>query len=176
MIWSVNGRGAMRGICVPALTVFLLSACADVGLQQSAAPTRIAALNVTLNAEQARDMINKYRKRKGLKPLILHPKLAEAARRHSKDLSRHDTISHRGSDGSDPWERVKGTGYKARLAAENVGVGQVSLAEVFKGWQDSPGHNENLLLNDATHMGIALIQDPQTEYKTFWTLVLGSPI
>lgn len=166
----------MQRVFLPALTVLLLSACADVSMSPSQAPTRIAAVNVTLNADEARDMINTYRKQKGLKPLKLHPKLAEAARRHSRDLSRHDTISHRGSDGSDPWERVKGTGYKARLAAENVGVGQVSLAEVFKGWQDSPGHNENLLLADATHMGIALIQDPQTEYKTFWTLVLGSPI
>lgn len=166
----------MRGVFLPAVLALILAGCAEATFSSAPAPTRIAALNVSLNADEARSMINRYRAQKGLKPLKLHPRLAEAAHRHSSDLARHDTISHRGSDGSDPWERVKGTGYKARLAAENVGVGQVSLGEVFKGWQDSPGHNENLLLPDATHMGIALVQDPQTEYKTFWTLVLGSPI
>jgi uncharacterized protein YkwD len=69
---------------------------------------------------------------------------------------------------------VKRTGYNAKLAAENVGTGQASLEEVFKGWQESPGHNKNLLLADASEMGIALVQDPKTEFRTFWTLVLGS--
>ena len=35
---------------------------------------------------------------------------------------------------------------------------------------------KNLLLPDATHMGIALVQNPTSEYKTFWTLVLGKPL
>jgi hypothetical protein len=25
-------------------------------------------------------------------------------------------------------------------------------------------------------MGIALVQEPKTEFKTFWTLVVGSPL
>jgi uncharacterized protein YkwD len=33
-----------------------------------------------------------------------------------------------------------------------------------------------LLLADATHMGIALVQDPRSEFKTFWTLVVGAPM
>jgi len=32
-----------------------------------------------------------------------------------------------------------------------------------------------LLMADAKHMGIALVHDPNTEFKTFWTLVLGAP-
>jgi uncharacterized protein YkwD len=70
---------------------------------------------------------------------------------------------------------VKRAGYKAKLAAENVGTGQVTIQEVIKGWKASPGHNKNLLLADAEHMGIALVRDPKTEFKTFWTLVIASP-
>ena len=44
----------------------------------------------------------------------------------------------------------------------------------MKGWKESPGHNKNLLLADADHMGIALVQDPKTEFKSFWTLVVGA--
>ena len=130
----------------------------------------------SLNAEMARDLINTYRKEKGLKPLKLNPELTEAAKGHSRDLAKWDRISHYGSDGSNPWDRVKRSGYKARLAAENVGTGQIDFNEVMRGWKDSPGHNKNLLLNDADHMGIALVQDPKTEFKSFWTLVIGSPM
>ena len=130
----------------------------------------------SLDADKAREMINAYRKDKGLKPLKLDATLTEAAKSHSRDLAKWDRISHYGSDGSNPWDRVKRAGYPAKLAAENVGTGQVNIDEVIKGWQASPGHNKNLLLTDAEHMGIALVQDPRTEFKTFWTLVIGSPL
>lgn len=129
-----------------------------------------------LDAEKVREAINAYRKQNGLKPLKLNASLTEAAKAHSRDLAKWDRISHYGSDGSNPWDRVKRTGYNAKLAAENVGTGQASVDEVMKGWKESPGHNKNLLLADAEHMGIALVQDPKTEFKTFWTLVVGSSL
>jgi uncharacterized protein YkwD len=132
--------------------------------------------HTVLDAEKARDLINAYRRKKGLRPLKLQPALTEAARAHSRDLAKWDRISHFGSDGSNPWDRVKRAGYHAKLAAENVGTGQASLEEVLKGWEASPGHNKNLLLPDAEHMGIALVQDPKTEFKTFWTLVIAAPM
>lgn len=132
--------------------------------------------HTSLNAQMARDVINAYRKKFGLKPLKLNAELTEAAKSHSRDLAKWDRISHYGSDGSNPWDRVKRTGYKARLAAENVGTGQVDFKEVMKGWEESPGHNKNLLTPDATSMGIALVQDPHTEFKSFWTLVIAAPM
>ena len=129
-----------------------------------------------LDPDKARDLINAYRKEKGLKPLKLNAALTEAAKAHSRDLAKWDRISHYGSDGSNPWDRVKRAGYNAKVAAENVGTGQASLDEVIKGWQPSPGHNKNLLLADVEHMGIALVQDPRTEFKTFWTLVVGASL
>jgi uncharacterized protein YkwD len=132
--------------------------------------------HTSLNAEMARDVINAYRKKHGLKALKLNPELTEAAKAHSRDLAKWDRISHYGSDGSNPWDRVKRAGYNARLTAENVGTGQVDFNEVMRGWEESPGHNKNLLTPDAEHMGIALVQDPKTEFKSFWTLVVGSPM
>ncbi|WP_409561861.1 CAP domain-containing protein [Hyphomicrobium sp. B1] len=132
--------------------------------------------HTALSAEMARDVINAYRKKYGLKPLKLNAELTEAAKAHSRDLAKWDRISHYGSDGSNPWDRVKRTGYKARLTAENVGTGQINFNEVMKGWEESPGHNKNLLTPDATSMGIALVQDPHTEFKSFWTLVIAAPM
>jgi len=153
----------------------------DSAPQNSYAKPRPGALNgrdyssTTLNVEHARKLINDYRKKHGLKPLLLNPELTAAAKAHSRDLARWDRISHYGSDGSNPLDRVKRTGYNPRLAAENVGTGQATFEEVLEGWKASPGHNKNLLMADARHMGIALVQDPKTEFKTFWTLVLGTP-
>lgn len=162
-----------------AIQVAKLDDKAPVGTFEKAPPGSLTDRDYTqtrLNAEMARDIINAYRKEKGLKPLKLNPELTEAAKGHSRDLAKWDRISHYGSDGSNPWDRVKRAGYKARLAAENVGTGQVDFDEVLKGWKESPGHNKNLLLSDAEHMGIALVQDPNTEFKSFWTLVIGSPM
>ncbi len=139
----------------------------------------LAARNFTgvrLDLDKARKLINNYRKARGLKTLRVDVQLTDAAKAHSRDLARWDRISHYGSDGSNPWDRVKRTGYNAKLAAENVGTGQNSIEEVFKGWQKSPGHNKNLLLADAKQMGIALVYDPNTEFKTFWTLVIGTKL
>ena len=130
----------------------------------------------SLDVERARQLVNAYRAEKGLKPLKLNAELTNAAKGHSRDLAKWDRISHFGSDGSNPWDRVKRAGYNARLAAENVGTGQITFEEVLKGWKESAGHNKNLLLADAEHMGIALVQEPKAEFKTFWTLVIGAPM
>ena len=130
--------------------------------------------STALNPSLALTLINDYRATKGLKPLKLDPRLTIAAKAQSRDLAKTDRISHYGADGSSPWDRVKRAGYDAKIAAENVGTGQASLEEVFKGWTQSPGHNRNLLLPGARDMGIALVADPKTEFKTFWTLVVAS--
>jgi uncharacterized protein YkwD len=127
-----------------------------------------------LDPDRAIAVINGYRAQNGLKPLKLNAKLSTAAKAHSRDLSKWDRISHYGSDGSNPWDRVKRTGYKPRLAAENVGTGQITFDEVMRGWKESEGHNKNLLLADAREAGLALVQDPRTEFKSFWTLILGT--
>lgn len=133
-------------------------------------------VNVTpgkLNVAEAQSMINAYRAKFGIAPLRLNPKLTEAARMQAEDLAKHDRISHYGSDGSDVEERARRAGYSYHLLAENIGTGQVTAAEVIRGWQRSPGHNQNLLLADAEHMGLALVYNPKSEYKTFWALVVG---
>lgn len=67
------------------------------------------------------------------------------------------------------------SGYRFRVAAENVGVGQKSFAQIVEGWKQSPPHSRNLLLADAKHMGIAYEYKPDTKYKTYWTLVVAAP-
>lgn len=137
---------------------------------------KIETFSVSFDPEKARDIINNYRKEKKLKPLKLNSELTDVAKLHSKDLSKWDRISHYGSDGSNPTDRLKKTGYNFRVAVENVGSGTTNFEQIFDGWTKSPGQNKNLLLPEVSEMGLALIQNPKTEFKFFWTLILAAPI
>lgn len=132
---------------------------------------------VTIQATDASylDVVNAYRRSHGLRSLTVNKLLDAAALRHCRDLARHDTISHYGSDGSDPWERVVKTGYKPNLVAENVAVGHDTFDYALREWKASPGHNENLLEPGATEVGYAYINRPGTEYQHFRVMVFGAP-
>lgn len=130
---------------------------------------------LSLDPERAKEVINAYRRKNNRKPLKLNTALTKAAEDHSRDLSKWDRVSHFGSDGSNPTDRVKRTGYKPKTATENIGTGQTDFVDVFDGWIKSPGYDKNLLLSEAEDMGLALVQDPKTEFKTFWVLVLAAP-
>jgi uncharacterized protein YkwD len=93
---------------------------------------------------------------------------AQAAAMASRDKLDHNVIRAFN-------DRLKVQGYRARAAAENIGAGYHSMAEAFSGWRNSYGHRANLLLNGATHMGIASAHAPNSKYKVYWTLILAKP-
>lgn len=118
---------------------------------------------------------NTYRTSRGLKPVHYNDKLTAASKAHALDLAEHGNISHSGSDGSSHAERVQRQGYDYSIVAENVATGQESWEQVFQAWQDSPGHNENLLRKDVTEFGIALVYEPKTKFLTYWAMLVASP-
>ena len=192
----------MRGVVAACLLALLVSACSmgslpiSSGFTQSegddaetlswqggkataastATTTASEGIAARLDPVEAVRLLNEMRAEHGLKPVRLEMHLMRAAKAHSRDLAKADHISHYGSDGSSPWDRVKATGYRAQLAAENVGTGQTSVEELFKAWAASEDHMKNLLLADAEEVGIALVENDASENRTFWTLVIGKPL
>ena len=120
--------------------------------------------------------LNSYRAERGLSPVTLNPKLITASEVHAKDLAVHGIAAHEGTDGSTHSDRVQREGYYFTVAAENVATGQKSWEAVFQAWKDSPGHNENLLIEDATEFGIALVFEPTTTYTTYWAMLMAAPM
>jgi uncharacterized protein YkwD len=129
-----------------------------------------------LDLHRAVQDLNNYRARYGLKPVRLAPKLIEASRIHADDLAQAGIISHNGTDGSTHGDRANRVGYNFLIAGENVATGQKSWEQVFKDWQESPGHNENLLLPDVSEFGIALVYEPRTTYSTYWAMLVAEPM
>lgn len=98
-----------------------------------------------------------------------------AAARHSTDMAAKSMISHSGSDGSRPSDRLRvagGGGFTA--TAENVAmVGSGSSSgpsAVVDMWMGSQGHRTNMLNGAYTHVGVAQASGGG---RTYWTMVLG---
>ncbi len=93
------------------------------------------------------DAHNQARARAGLPPLAVDPRLDAAARRHADDMAARRRMTHRGGDGSSPFQRIEAEGYHFRQAAENIAFGRFTLDSLMRGWLGSPGHRRNILGN-----------------------------
>lgn len=92
--------------------------------------------------------INRYRMQKDLNQLRLDPTLTQLAKKHSLMMFQKHKVSHNNFD-----ERFQQAG--SSLCIENVGWNSSSLSQIFEGWQQSRGHNRNMLKEEINRVGIA---------------------
>src|SRR5712671_5924683 len=154
----------------------LRTACAGAGDPPAGEPTfyrSMAAADAQVDAATAASMISGYRSNNGLTTLSVDPALMKLAQAQAEAMASRDKLDHNVI--RDFNARLKGQGYRARTAAENIGAGYHTLAEAFSGWRDSPPHRANMLLSGATRMGIAAVYSPKSKYKVFWALILAQP-
>jgi uncharacterized protein YkwD len=126
---------------------------------------------VPATASEAVALTNEHRVAAGLPPLAEVGQLVDAARSHSIDQASMRTMTHTGSDGSDPGGRIARTGYQARTWGENVAAGYASAEAVVAGWMGSPGHRANILDARFTAIGVASAQ--AADGTRYWTMVLA---
>jgi uncharacterized protein YkwD len=147
----------LRGITaltLVALTSGAHGAEAVVGRESAAAVrARVVELVNVARSESRRCGAERFT---GAPPLTAHRDLNDAAARHARDMARRKYFDHRGSDGSQPKERVLRAGYQPRLSGENIAYGPVSAEEVVAGWLASPGHCANIMDSRFQHIGVGL--------------------
>ena len=117
------------------------------------------------------DALNALRRNQRLPLVEADMALAEAAQVHSEDLAGWGNLSHQGSDGSTFVARVERTRFDGTPRAENVAWNLPTAEAVVAAWDRSPGHQQNMLLADVTHVGIGFACSPTK--GRFWTMVLG---
>jgi uncharacterized protein YkwD len=159
-----------------ALALTLALAACGTSYVPPAEPTFYADLSkpgARLDADAAASMISGYRSNNGLPTLTLDPQLMALAQAQAATMAKRDKLDH--NAGKPFVQRLKASGYDAKHAAENIGAGYHTLAEAFSGWRDSAPHRENMLLKDATRMGIAAVYTPSSKYKVYWALILAEP-
>ncbi|MFI6493031.1 CAP domain-containing protein [Streptomyces sp. NPDC050564] len=113
-------------------------------------------------------LVNSERSKAGCSPVTLNAKLSKAAQDHSADMASHQNMSHTGSDGSDPGQRITRAGYTWSAYGENVAYGYSTPEQVMAGWMASPGHKANILTCDFKEIGVGLAQP-----GNYWTQDFG---
>jgi hypothetical protein len=167
----------LRRIGIPgAFIAALLAACAGDRDPPAADPSfyrNLAVSGAQLDAGMAATMISGYRRNNGLSSVTLDPALMKLAEAQARAMAKRDRLDHNVGRGFT--ERIRASGYDAKVAVENIGAGYHTLAQAFSGWRDSPSHRANMLLRDATQMGIAAVYSPRSKYKVFWALIMAAP-
>ena len=159
---------------VPFLLALILAGCAGEPLttgplnprfEQQVAATR-------LDPAAAAAAITAYRASHGLRPVRLDPTLTAMAQRQADAMVAANALSHTVAGAFTT--RLASAGVVTTEAGENLGAGYFSLDEAMAGWRGSSEHNANLLIANATRIGIAIAKDPRTHYGVYWALELAA--
>ncbi|AYN42808.1 CAP domain-containing protein [Streptomyces dangxiongensis] len=109
-------------------------------------------------------LVNAERGKAGCQALTLNSTLTKAAQAHSADMAAHQNMSHTGSDGTSPGDRITSAGYDWSSYGENVAYGYSTAEQVMAGWMASPGHRANILNCSFQEIGVGLAQP-----GSYWT-------
>jgi len=121
------------------------------------------------------DSVNAERARESLDALTWCPALARSATEHSIDMAAQNYFEHESLDGREVSDRAEAQGYDYRTVGENIAVGQRDVEEVMQGWMDSPGHRENILRPEYTHLGSGVATgDFKGQQSIYWTQNFGA--
>ncbi len=153
-----------------------LAACGTV-YQPSQEPPLTRSLvpaGAQVDAGAAASMFSEYRALNGRGPLAVDPVLQAMALEQARAMAARQKVGHDVGIGALD-VRAGRAGYAFDNIAENVAAGYHSLGEAFSGWRDSSGHRRNMLMAEATHMGIAVAQAPGSKYRVYWAMVVAKP-
>jgi len=173
MLLSDAARSPSRAASLCEMTFGLLGCADEKPDGQPSFYKSMATADAKVDAKAAASMISGYRRNNGLGLVSLDDHLMRAAEEQARAMASKNRFEH---DAAGPFaQRVKRSGYDAKVAVENIGAGYHTLAEAFSGWRDSPPHRANMLHSQVTKMGIAAVYSPNSKYKVFWALILAAP-
>ncbi|MEV6841704.1 CAP domain-containing protein [Streptomyces sp. NPDC051133] len=138
----------------------------DSPAQNSAPPGTAADPTERVAAE-----INRRRAEAGCAPVRVRASLHQAAQVHSVDMARHVRLTHTGTDGSDPADRMRAAGYRPEDTGEAVVVGPVTAGAAVTEWMNSPPHRAIILTCRYTDAGVGVASGIGGPW---WTLDLAT--
>lgn len=119
-------------------------------------------------AESAAEQISSFRAKHGEPKVVRDATLDRIAMDQARAMAAKDDLSH---DALGPFtRRVAPAG--AGRAAENIAYGYESFEKTLGQWIDSSGHRKNLLLHNASRVGIASAKTASGK-RTYWAMVIA---
>lgn len=110
-----------------------------------------------LDADSLVAAMNRERAARGLGPLRINARLAQAAGDRVNDMFAKHYFDHVAPDGLDPFTWVDRRGYAYRLIGENLAIGYRTSGTVVDGWMHSPGHRAKILGSGFDEVGVAFV-------------------
>ncbi|MFO1149834.1 MAG: CAP domain-containing protein [Alsobacter sp.] len=152
-------------------SLLIAFATALAALQPAGAATQQGKARPAPRASAAAQAVSAFRLSNGLGPVADDAALMRAAQQQADAMAAATTMSH--TVAGDLSSRLGKAGIRAGAAAENVAVGQRSLAEVMEDWKASSGHRRNMLMTGATRVAVA--QRKGADGKIYWAMLLAAP-
>lgn len=121
---------------------------------------------------QMLDLLNEERTSAGLRALIWDDRLLPVARQHSEEMFRLKYFAHTSPVSGTPFDRLRSAGITYSRAGENLAYAQ-SVAVAHRGLMQSPGHRENVLRPEFTHIAIGIIS--AGPYGRMFTQLFATP-
>lgn len=119
-------------------------------------------------AESPAELISSFRLKHGEVRVVRDATLDRIALEQARAMAAKDDLSH---DALGPFtRRIAPAG--AGRAAENIAYGYESFGKTLGQWIDSSSHRRNLLLHNASRIGVASARDPSGK-RTYWAMVIA---
>lgn len=118
--------------------------------------------------ESPAELISSFRLKHGEVRVVGDATLNRIALEQARAMAARDDLSHEVL-GPFP-QRIAPAG--AGRAAENIAYGYNSFEKTLGQWIDSSGHRKNLLLHNASRVGIASARDASGK-RTYWAMVIA---
>lgn len=114
-------------------------------------------------------LVNKERKKAGLKPLKENKVMNYTAYYKSKEMAQKNYFGHDGGKYK-TWSNLitSHIGINITGMGENIAYGYPSTKEVMIAWMNSKGHRENILNKNFKEMGVGVYYDKSNK-RFYWT-------
>lgn len=114
-------------------------------------------------AKEIFDMTNILRQRYDVSTLEWNEKAANAAFKHSKEMSDENYFSHDSKWQGDLSQRLETENIAFQAAGENIAAQYPDGIAVVLGWVNSEGHRKNMFSDMFTELGVGVYHDEYTQ-------------
>ena len=100
---------------------------------------------------------NDKRSEQGLSFLQMNDKLSQAAFLKAQNMFEEQYWAHVSPSGIQPWKWLGDVGYNYSFAGENLAKNYPNADATVEAWMNSPGHRKNILSQEYTDVGFAVV-------------------
>lgn len=157
------------------ILVFVLTVNTALNVFTSTNP-QVLGFATSIYQQELYDLTNSERAGNGLTSLTPNSTLAEAARLKALHMFEENYWAHTSPGGVEPWHWFSVVGYEYSAAGENLARDFDTSSGVVSAWMASPSHRDNILYDDFTEIGIAVVNGNLAgEDTTLVVQLFGTP-